>query len=135
VPEHSRPKRQVIEEQRQDNLQPRGRNRVKEHTPAVLTFWQAPFLWPHIVRAVQILGWNPTGITHYLSKSQPKLFGRLRRQVVERWIEKDEHGQCRWTQSTLDRVKRRQPVGNVTRLGLLVRLDVCLCVCLILTNV
>jgi hypothetical protein len=134
VAEHSRPKRQVVKEERQSNAQTRGRNRVKEHKPAVHTFWQSPFLWPYIARTVQIVGWNPSVIANYLHKSQPKHFGGLRRQVVERWIEEDGNGQRRWNQSTLDRVKRGQPVGNVTRVGILVRLQDYLYVCLASTN-
>jgi hypothetical protein len=80
---HSCPKRQVGKEQQQSNPQPCSCKHVKEHTPTKLTFWQALFLWPHIERAAQIVGWNATNIVNYLSKSQPKLFGRLHQQVIE----------------------------------------------------
>jgi hypothetical protein len=120
IAEHSRPKRHVIEEQRQANTQPRGRNRVNEHESAKLTFWQTPLLWPHFVKAVSAVGWNPGDIAAWLKKTQPVLFARIARRTVDRWIEEDEHGRPRWTQNCLERVRRGKPLPNVTRVGVLV---------------
>ena len=123
VAEQSRPRRALKEEIRAANDTPQGRKKTTMYQPAKLTNWMNPFLWDSIEKAAKRAGYQmrPAEIVKELHKIDRKMFHKLAPQTVGAWIDRTGD-RPRWSDATLERVKRgNKPGGLTTRVGVLMR--------------
>jgi hypothetical protein len=126
--EYSRPFRQFVEEARADN-KPSGRKRLAKNVPedALRIHWHNPLIWQQFVLAVEKARWpwRPCDIVREAENINKPLFGRLRPQVVGRWIDRKrttQKGGVVWTEAVERSLALRSRTANrTTRVGLLVR--------------
>ncbi|KAK7024599.1 hypothetical protein VNI00_016160 [Paramarasmius palmivorus] len=124
VAEVSRPRRALKKDIRAKKKKPQGRKPLKEDGETDLTNWQQPILWSGIVLAAKRTGkpWSPRAIVQELHRVNFELYGRLREQVVGRWIDREAkaRGESKWRDEILERVKNgNSPGGQTTRTGIL----------------
>ncbi|KAJ2934644.1 hypothetical protein H1R20_g2448, partial [Candolleomyces eurysporus] len=79
--------------------------------------WYHPFLWPHIDKIAAQVDWSPTRIANHLSLTQPKLFGRLHKGTVVKWLSRNDRK--RWSEATLQNVERHGTLPGSGRAGIL----------------
>ncbi|KAJ7794834.1 hypothetical protein B0H14DRAFT_3556186 [Mycena olivaceomarginata] len=127
LPEHSRPRRQFKEDNRQDN-KPCGRKQKPENKKrnARYTNWFHPLLFSQVQAAASRVSkpWKPRAIMQELHRTNLKDFYRLTEQVVGRWIDSEARarGTSKWKDSVLQSVERGKgnaPGGHTTRCGVL----------------
>ncbi|KAJ7798099.1 hypothetical protein B0H14DRAFT_3157086, partial [Mycena olivaceomarginata] len=127
LPEHSRPRRQFKEDNRQDN-KPCGRKQKPENKKrnARYTNWFHPLLFSQVQAAASRVSkpWKPRAIVQELHRTNLKDFYRLTEQVVGRWIDSEARarGTSKWKDSVLQNVERGKgnaPGGHTTRCGVL----------------
>ncbi|KAG6823665.1 hypothetical protein H0H92_009493, partial [Tricholoma furcatifolium] len=123
VAEDSRPRRRFKNDQRKQS-KPCGRKQIHEPKKAILTNWFLPALWQQIEVAAKRAGkpWIGRRICEEAKKMNPKAFGRLTEQVVNRWMDKDakRRGESKWRDTILRRVANgTAPGGETTRFGVL----------------
>ncbi|KAF7307652.1 hypothetical protein MIND_00560500 [Mycena indigotica] len=126
LPEFSRPFRQFAEEAREGN-KPSGRKRLTKNIPtdAVRIRWQNPLIWQQFLLAVDRVRWpwRPCDIIREARKVNEPLFGRLREQVVGRWIDRKQttqKGGIVWTEAVSKALALQSRSANSTsRVGIL----------------
>src|SRR3954451_4952448 len=89
IAEASRPHRAFKEQHHPDGTGP-GRKRLHDAVTATRVNWQNPLLWPTIVRAVNITGFDmsPVEIAHTVKALDPISLKDLTPQVIGRWIDR-----------------------------------------------
>ncbi|KAJ3765170.1 hypothetical protein FB446DRAFT_833088 [Lentinula raphanica] len=99
--EESRPHCWQFKEDHRLNKKDTGQKPVHETKAAVNMNWKQPVIWAGIELAACQTGkpWSPCAIAVRAARNNPAVYGKLREQVVGRWI---EEGKSEWKESVLD---------------------------------
>ena len=83
------------------------------------TNWYHPFLWAYIDDVARKVDWSAQSIANRLIRDQPKLFRRITKGTVQKWIDKDtKRG---WSTATKTNVERRHALAGSGQTGILAR--------------
>ena len=80
------------------------------------TNWYHPFLWAHIDRAAKVNDWSPQAMINTLKKEQPKLFSRLHKGTISRWIDRTKR---QWSVATLVNIQNGHSLAGSGQSGIL----------------
>lgn len=93
----------------------RGGTKQVAHTR---TNWYHPLLWVHINMAAQRFNWSPTAMVNALQREHPKLFSRLNKGTVSKWIDSDK-AKRQWSATTLHNVENGHTLSGSGHSGIL----------------
>ncbi|KAJ6458505.1 hypothetical protein C8R45DRAFT_942718 [Mycena sanguinolenta] len=79
--------------------------------------WYHPFLWLPITSIVPRVGWSPTMIVASLQRQNPRVYARLNKGTVQKWISKNRRDS--WSTKTKKNVARRHTLAGTGRVGVL----------------
>jgi hypothetical protein len=81
------------------------------------TNWYHPILWTHIDAAARKVGWSAQSIANRLTRDQPKLFTRITKGTIQKWIDKDtKRG---WSAATRKNIERHHTLAGSGQTGIL----------------
>ena len=80
------------------------------------TNWYHPFLWAHIDRAAKVHDWSPQAMINTLQKEQPKLFSRLHKGTISKWVDKTKR---QWSAATLVNIQNGHTLAGSGQSGIL----------------
>lgn len=96
----------------------RGGAKEEQHTR---TNWYHPFLWAHIDRAARKVCWSPQSIVNRLVSDNPRLFSKLTKGTIHKWI--DRETKRNWSAKTKENVRRRHALAGSGQTGILAKHD------------
>ena len=82
------------------------------------TNWYHPFLWTSIDNAMRKNAWSATYTVKQLQREQPKLFSKITKGVIQKWIGPSK---CAWSDVTVKNIARRHALAGSGQAGILAK--------------
>jgi hypothetical protein len=82
------------------------------------TNWYHPFLWTSIDNAMRKNAWSATYTVKQLQRDQPKLFSKITKGVIQKWIGPSK---CAWSDATVKNIACRHALVGSGQAGILAK--------------